>query len=83
MIRKIATTIRCVPRFGFEGTEVRGIDIDLPSEAGPEELFEVLRYYFACRGIADAVYDIQVDDNGYFAVVNDEAFGQPWGARML
>ena len=47
------------------------------------ELREALRFWFASRGIADAIYDIEVDDNGYFAIVNDEAYAHKWGKPLL
>jgi len=83
MMKRIATTIRCVPRFGYENTEVRVVELDLPHDADEQELQEALSFWFSSRGIADAVYDIQLDDNGYFAVVNDEAYRQPWGTPVL
>jgi len=82
-MRKTATQIRCVPRFGYENTEVRMIDVDLPPDVEMDELAEALRFWFASHGIADALYDIDVDDNGYFAIVNDEAYGHAWGTSVL
>ncbi len=82
-MRKTALMVRCVPRYGFGNTEVRMIDLDLPRDVEEDQLRQALCFYFASRGIADALYDIQVDDNGYFAVINDEAFVLPWGTRML
>ena len=82
-MRKTATSIRCVPRCGFENTQVRSIDLDLPRDAEEGELREALRFWFASRGIADAVYDVDVDDNGYFAIINDEAYQQGWGTPIL
>lgn len=82
-MRKTATTIRCVPRYGFARTEVRTIDLEIPHGADEPELLEGLRFWFASRGIADAVYGIDVDDNGYFAIVNDEAYEQHWGTPLL
>ena len=83
MAERTATTIRCVPRYGFVNTQVRTIDLDVPTSAEERELLELLRYWFASRGIADAVYDIDVDDSGYFAIVNDEAYLHDWGTRLL
>lgn len=82
-MKKTATTIRCVPRCGFESTEVRSIELDLPHDAEDGEVLEALRFWFASRGIADAVYDVDVDDNGYFAIVNDEAYQHEWGTPLL
>jgi hypothetical protein len=42
-----------------------------------------LTFYFAARGISDALYDITVDDDGFFAVVNDEAYEMQWGTPLL
>jgi hypothetical protein len=43
----------------------------------------VLTRWFAERSVADAVYDIEVDDDGFFAVVNDEAFHEQWGEEIF
>jgi len=83
MRNRTQTTIRCVPRCGFAATEVRTIDCDIPAAVDPPELLEALRFWFASRGIADAVYDVDVDDDGYFAIINDEAFAQDWGTPLL
>jgi hypothetical protein len=75
--------IRCVPRYGYEKTEVRTIDLDVPQDADPHQLREAVYFYFAARGISDAVYDVGVDDDGYFAVINDEAYDAQWGRPLL
>lgn len=82
-MRKTALMVRCVPRYGFGQTEVRMIDLDLPRDAEEDQLRNAIYFYFASRGIADALYDIQVDDNGYFAVINDEAYAASWGTPVL
>lgn len=82
-MRRTATTIRCVPRFGYDDTEVRFVDLDVPYDAEERELYETLRYWFASQGIADAVYDIDVDDDGFFAIVNDEVYEENWGTPVL
>ncbi len=82
-MKKTALMIRCVPRFGYSNTEVRTVDLDLPRDANEETLRNALTFYFAARGINDAVYDITTDDYGYFAVVNDEAFDVKWGSPLL
>lgn len=82
-MKKIATTIRCVPRYGYEGTEVRTIDLDLADSADEHELVEAVGKWFAERGIADALYDITVDDDGFFAVINDEVYAAEWGTRLI
>ena len=83
MVRKLATTVRCVPRYGYPDTEVRTIDVDVSRDAEEQELLDAVRYWFASRGIAEAVYDIDVDDNGHFAIVNDEAYANSWGTPLL
>ena len=82
-MKKTALMIRCVPRFGFENTEVRTVDLDVPRDADEETLREALTFYFATRGISDALYDITVDDDGFFAVINDEAYAAHWGTPLL
>ena len=32
---------------------------------------------------ANAVYDVSTDDNGFFVIVNDEAYRQEWGEALL
>lgn len=81
-IEKAAMSIRCVPRFGYADTEVRMLDLDTPAE-GEEALLAALRGWFSSHGIEDAVYDVSVDDDGYFAIINDEAYGQTWGTPVL
>lgn len=82
-MKKIATSFRCVPRYGYDDTDVRLIDIDLPMEPDEQEMLETLRFYFSSRGIAEAVYDIAVDDDGFFAVINDEVYAYDWGTSLL
>ncbi|MGE0482354.1 MAG: hypothetical protein AB7Q17_17995 [Phycisphaerae bacterium] len=82
-MKRIATTVRCVPRLGLESTEVRAVDLDLPEGAEPHEVHEALDRFFTQRGIAEAVYDIEADDNGFFAVVNDEIYGEEWGKPLF
>lgn len=82
-MKRTLTTIRCVPRFGYENTEVRTVDLDLPEHYEPESLLAVLRAWFHARGLEEAVYDIEADDNGFFAIINDEAYELPWGAPLL
>ena len=82
-MKKTATTIRCVPRYGYAHTEVRVVDLDMPRGAEEPELYEALLYWFSSRGIADAIYDMQVDDDGYFAVINDEVYSINWGTPLL
>jgi len=82
-MKKTALMVRCVPRYGYERTEVRTIDLDLPRDIEEGQLRDALTFYFAARGISDAVYDIDVDANGFFAVINDEAYEFNWGAPLL
>lgn len=82
-MKKVLTTIRCVPRLGLVGTQMRVIDIDLPEQADEQVLAEAVNGFFAQRGIADALYDISVDDDGYLAVINDEAYLNDWGMQLL
>jgi hypothetical protein len=83
MMRKTVTTVRCVPRFGYEHAQVRTIDLDLYDAADDRELLSALRTWFAQRGVADAVYDVSTDDNGFFAIINDEAYRADWGEALL
>ena len=82
-MKRIATSIRCVPRYGYPGTEVRIVDLDLPEDLEDKALLEVLRLWFTLHGVPEAVYDIDLDDDGYFAIINDEAYSHPWGAPLL
>lgn len=81
-MRKTLTTLRCVPRFGYDNTNVRMVDFEV-DEVDYDSLLESLQRWFAMRGIADAVYSIEVDDDGFFAVVNDEAYENEWGRPLL
>ena len=80
-MKRVLTAIRCVPRLGLSGTQLRILELDVPEEATEQELLAVLRQWFAQRGLADAVYDVQVDRDGLLAVINDDAFEQAWGAQ--
>lgn len=82
-MKKTALMVRCVPRYGYENTEVRTIDLDIPHDSEEDVLREAVTFYFAARGISDAVYDIAVDDYGFFAVINDEVYGTRWGTPLL
>jgi hypothetical protein len=82
-MRRTALAIRCVPRYGYENTEVRTVDLDVPRDAEEDVLRDALTFYFASRGIADAVYDIAVDDYGFFAVINDEVYDLQWGTPLV
>lgn len=82
-MKKTALMVRCVPRYGFDNAEVRTIDLDVPRDADEETLRHALTFYFAGRGISDAVYDVDVDDYGYFAIINDEVYDFAWGTPLL
>jgi hypothetical protein len=82
-MRKTLTTVRCVPRYGFEHTEVRTIDLELRDVADEHELLAALQTWFNQRGIADAVYGIDVDDDGFFGIINDEAYQEQWGEAVF
>ena len=82
-MRKTMTTVQCVPRFGYEHAKVRTIDLDLFDAADEQELLVALRTWFAQHGIADAVYDVSNDHNGFFAIINDEAYRHDWGEALL
>jgi hypothetical protein len=82
-MRRTALAIRCVPRYGYANTEVRTVDLDVPPDPDEDVLRDALTFYFTARGISDAVYDIAVDDYGFFAVINDEVYDQPWGRPLL
>lgn len=82
MTKRTLTTVRCVPRFGYEGTEVRMVELDL-HDTDDAAIRTALTRWFAQRGIADAVYDITLDEDGFFAVINDEAYAETWGDSLL
>lgn len=82
-MRKTATSIRCVPRLGLDNTQVRTVDLDLPENWDETDLQVVLSNWFGARGVGDAIYAIEVDPDGFFAVINDEAFEQAWGEALM
>jgi len=82
-MRRTLTTLRCVPRFGYNNTEVRTVDLEMLGEHDELEIRRVLTHWFVQRGVADAVYAIDADDNGFFAIINDEAFASTWGDPLL
>ncbi|MFQ5804883.1 MAG: hypothetical protein ACE5I3_00370 [Phycisphaerae bacterium] len=82
-MRRTLTTVRCVPRFGYEHAQVRTVDLDLLDVANEREVLAALRAWFTQRGIPDAVYDVAVDDDGFFGVINDEAYHENWGQPVL
>lgn len=82
-MKKTLTSIRCVPRFGYGHTQVRTVDVDLPADFDEAELQDVLNNWFEQRELHEAVYAVDVDDNGYFVIVNDEAYYDDWGNSLL
>ncbi len=82
-MKKTALMIRCVPRYGFDNTEVRTVDLDLPRDVDEATVREALTFYFASRGIGDALYDVGSDDYGFYAIINDEAYDSRWGTPLL
>jgi hypothetical protein len=82
-MKRTLTTVRCVPRYGYDHAQVRTVDLELPEGWDDELLDGILATWFAQRGIADAVFAIEVDDDGYFAVINDEAFHEEWGESVF
>lgn len=82
-MRKTLTTIRCVPRFGYDYAQVRTIELDRIDAASEEELLATLREWFALCGMPDAVFGTDVDDYGIYAIINDEAYQTEWGMPLL
>jgi hypothetical protein len=82
-MKRTLTTIRCVPRYGYDFASVRTVDLDLPEGWDDDDLKPILETWFGQRGIADAVYAVEVDDDGFFAVINDEVFHVAWGEELF
>ncbi|RMF85361.1 MAG: hypothetical protein D6744_01540 [Planctomycetota bacterium] len=82
-VKRTLTTVRCVPRYGYDYTQVRTIDVDLRDPHDDELMAIVLRDWFELRGLPEAVYAIDVDDDGFFAIINDEAYLEDWGEELL
>ncbi len=82
-MKRVATSIRCVPRFGYANTEVRMLDVGISADAEEADTREALMAWFSAHGIADAVYDVQFGDDGLMAIINDEAFDADWGNPLL
>lgn len=82
-MKKTALMLRCVPRYGFDHTEVRMVDLDVSPRADIELVHEALTLYFAVRGISDAVYAVDFDNDGPFAIVNDEVYEHAWGTPVF
>lgn len=82
-MKRIATTVRCVPRYGYDYTQVREVDLELPEGWDDHQLNAALSQYFSYKSIADAVFAIDSDEGGFFAVINDEAYLQNWGEPLI
>ena len=82
-VKRTLTTVRCVPRYGYDYARVRTIDLDLRDPHDDELLAHMLRDWFSLRGIPDALYDVDVDDDGFFAIINDEAYLVEWGEELF
>ncbi|MBI5863282.1 MAG: hypothetical protein HZB38_01970 [Planctomycetes bacterium] len=82
-MKKTVTSIRCVPRFGYDYAQVRSIDLDLPEGWDDDDLRTALTHFFAYRSIADAVFAVEADDDGFFAIINDEAYQHEWGEALF
>ncbi len=81
-MKKLATTIRCLPRLGLDYTELRLVDVDVEQDATDGELYQAVLRYFARHGLHDAVFAVEVDQDGVFAIINDDAYTTEWGATL-
>lgn len=79
---RTGTVIRCVPRYGYDFAEVRSVEIDVPRDASEADVHSALERWFAAIGIADAVFAVETDDHGLFAIINDEAYHTRWGKSL-
>lgn len=59
------------------------MEVDVCEDFAQPELARALDRWFAVRGIADAVFAVDQDDEGFFAIINDEAYAQDWGQPLL
>lgn len=82
-MRSVMTSIRCVPRLGCDFTQVRTIELGVAPGYGELDVRDALTAWFADRGLEEVVYDVGVDNDGYYAVINDEAYYEEWGAPLL
>lgn len=82
-VERTLTTVRCVPRYGYESTGVRIIELDMFASFSAGELYEALRVYFMSRGLEEAIYDVDLDADGWCAIINDEAYEAEWGTPLL
>ncbi len=82
-MRRTQTLLRCVPRYGYNYADVRTIEVELPPDLGPAGVQRVAQSWFTMRGMSDAVFAIEQDEDGPFAIVNDEAYLEDWGRPLL
>jgi len=82
-MRKTVTSLRCVPRYGYPFADVRTVDLDIRDTHDEDELRLAVQVFFSAIGVVDALYDIDVDDDGYFAIINDDAYREDWGDSLL
>jgi hypothetical protein len=82
-MKRTATTIRCIPRLGLDSTQVRVIEVDLPEGWDDRDLQVILDGWFRQHGASEAVYSVEVDNDGYFAIINDDAFERTWGEEIV
>lgn len=80
---RTALMLRCFPRYGYDNTEVRTIDLDVSRQADLPVVERAVSIFFAARGIDEAVYDVGIDADGFYAIINDEAFAAAWGTPLL
>ena len=84
MMKKTVASVRCVPRYGYDFAEVRSLDVEIAGSLHDEEVLkEAIERHFLSMGIGDAVYDMDVDDDGFFAIINDEAYQDDWGEALF
>ncbi len=79
---RIGTVVRCVPRYGYDFAEVRAVELGVSRDAGESEVHAALERWFAAIGLDDAVFAIETDANGVFAIINDEAYHVRWGKSL-
>lgn len=82
-MRSVLTTIRCVPRLGCDFTQVRTIELGIAPGCQEMDVRDALAAWFGDRGLDEVVYDVTLDDDGYCAVINDEAYYKEWGVPLL
>ncbi|MGE3181182.1 MAG: hypothetical protein AB7N71_06085 [Phycisphaerae bacterium] len=81
--KQIATTVRCVPRYGYVNTQVREISVGVDDNFDEPMLYNAVVRFFHSHGYEEAVFDFDMDEDGYFAIVNDEVFEGDWGTILI